>query len=267
MYSSRRGGFALQSIQMGLRSLRGSRESMMGNRSFVASAIAFALFLAFGSAALAALSGVAGNSAITAADGKYTIGGIAPGNYSVTYSKPGYASQTMPNVVITADGTTTRDASLVAAATPTLLPIYRFYNKKNGSHFYTSSDVEKDNVIKNLSSTYLLEGVAYSVNTANPANSAPLHRFYNKKNGSHFYTASEVEKSNVIRTLSATYAYDGPAYNVCATQVAGSTQIYRFYNKKNGSHFYTASEVEKANVQNTLSKIYSLDGAAFFVAP
>jgi hypothetical protein len=239
----------------------------MGNRSYVASAVAFALFLSFGSAALAAFSSVAGNSTTTAADGTYSLGGIAPGTYSVTYSKEGYASQTVTNVVITADGKTTADASLVAVAAPTYLPIYRFYNKKNGSHFYTSSDVEKWNVVKNLSNVYSLEGVAYSINTANPANGAPLHRFYNKKNGSHFYTASEAEKNSVIRTLSATYAYDGPAYNVSATQVAGSTQIYRFYNKKNGSHFYTASEVEKANVQGTLSKIYSLDGAAFFLAP
>ena len=95
----------------------------------------------------------------------------------------------------------------------------------------------------------------------------PLYRFYNKKNGSHFYTASEAEKNRVLANLSATYTYDGVAYNVSATQVAGSTPVYRFYNKKNGSHFYTASEAEKNSVLATLSSTYSLDGIAFYAVP
>ncbi len=95
----------------------------------------------------------------------------------------------------------------------------------------------------------------------------PLYRFYNKKNGSHFYTASEAEKASVLANLSTIYQLDGPAYNVSATPAAGTVPVYRFYNKKNGSHFYTASEAEKASVHANLSAIYQLDGVAFFVAP
>ena len=40
----------------------------------------------------------------------------------------------------------------------------------------------------------------------------PVYRFYNKKNGSHFYTASEAEKNTVLSTLTGTYAFDGVAY-------------------------------------------------------
>ena len=104
----------------------------------------------------------------------------------------------------------------VAAASP-LKPVYRFYNLRNGSHFYTASLAEKNSVQANLSDTYHYEGPAYVVNTANALNSSPLYRFYNKKNGSHFYTASLAEKNSVQANLSATYAYDGPAYNVCLT--------------------------------------------------
>ena len=43
--------------------------------------------------------------------------------------------------------------------------------------------------------------------------------------------------------------------------------MYRFYNKMNGSHFYTASEAEKNSVLANLSATYSLDGVAFYVAP
>ena len=74
-------------------------------------------------------------------------------------------------------------------------PVYRFYNKRNGSHFYTSSEAEKHSVVEELSKTYSLDGVAYHVLASYPT---PLYRFYNKTNGSHFYTASEAEKSRVM---------------------------------------------------------------------
>ena len=154
----------------------------------------------------------------------------------------------------------------VAASAPTVTfsPVYRFFNKTNASHFYTASEAEKKSVVANLSATYSLDGVAYKVSSAF---TTPLHRFFNKKNGSHFYTASESEKNNVIANLSATYAYDGPAYKVSATPTAGSTPVYRFFNKKNGSHFYTAAESEKNSVIAKLSATYALDGVAFHVMP
>jgi len=92
-----------------------------------------------------------------------------------------------------------------------------------------------------------------------------VYRFYNKKNGSHFYTASLSEKNNVIANLSATYSYDGPAYNVCRLYFGGGQTVYRFYNKKNGSHFYTASEAEKNSVFQNLWATYTFDGPAFYI--
>jgi hypothetical protein len=147
----------------------------------------------------------------------------------------------------------------------TVKPVWRFYNKRNGSHFYTATLSECNSVRDNLSATYAYEGPAYTINTLNALNSSPLYRFYNKRNGSHFYTASLAEKNSVQANLSATYAYDGPAYNVCLTP--SMTTVWRFYNKKNGSHFYTANPAEKANVQANLSATYSLDGPGFYIAP
>lgn len=146
------------------------------------------------------------------------------------------------------------------------LPVYRFYNKKLGSHFYTASGAERDAVIDTLSSTYHYEGVSYCVKTASPSNDDPLYRFYNKKNGSHFYTASIAEKNHIAAKLSSTYRLDGPAYNVCASPLPGATPVYRFYNKRNQTHFYTTSEAEKANTLAKLSATYSLDGVAFYLA-
>jgi hypothetical protein len=197
----------------------------------------------------------------TASDGTYSVAGITPGGYGVVYSKSGFATQTS-TVVINAGSSVTQSVSLNVA-----MPVYRFYNRKSASHFYTASEAEKATVLNTLSSTYSLEGVAYSIDTAAAANDAPLYRFYNKQTGAHFYTASAAEKANVQVNLSAIYSYDGPAYKVCVTPVADSQTVYRFYNKINGAHFYTASEAEKNSVIANLSATYVLDGPAFYLAP
>jgi len=145
------------------------------------------------------------------------------------------------------------------------LPVYRFYNPHTGAHFYTASGHERDTVIGTLQDTFLYEGPAYGV-VATAANNSPLYRFYNQKNGTHFYTASKAECENVKSTLASTYSYDGPVYNVSPIPVAGSVPVYRFYNKKNGSHFYTNSEAERDFVIAKLGETYTLEGPAFFLA-
>lgn len=89
-------------------------------------------------------------------------------------------------------------------------PLYRFYNKRTGTHFYTASETEKSSVIANLSATYRFEGLAYYV--SDTVSAAPVWRFYNLRKGSHFYTASLAEKNQVIATLAGTYRYEGPAF-------------------------------------------------------
>ena len=54
---------------------------------------------------------------------------------------------------------------------------------------------------------------------------------------------------------------------MCLTNVGGSTTVWRFFNVRTGTHFYTADPAEKANVQANLSAIYHLDGPAFYLAP
>jgi hypothetical protein len=212
-----------------------------------------------------------------------TITGTSP--QTVNYNTSGSQVTATPNTgyhfaswsdgVLTAartDANVTANKSVTAnfaadAPAPVWLPVYRFYNVRKGVHFYTASEDEKNQVVSTLSTIYKLEGVSYSVNTANPANSTPLYRFYNFKKGVHFYTASEDEKNLVVSRLYSTYKLEGVAYRVCSTPVPGATPVYRFYNVKKGVHFYTASEAEKNSVVLTLSSIYKLEGVAYWVAP
>lgn len=149
-------------------------------------------------------------------------------------------------------------------ADPAVKPVYRFYNVKNGSHFYTASEAERQTVIRQWSATYTFEGPAYWVNTANPVNAQPLYRFYNKKNGSHFYTASAEERDGVIAKFASTYTFEGPVYSVSMT-AEGGTPMYRFYNKKNGSHFYTISAEERDGVIARHSSTYAYEGVAYYI--
>jgi hypothetical protein len=143
--------------------------------------------------------------------------------------------------------------------------VFRFYKKSNGSHFYTQSPAEANRVQAWLYASYKYEGMSY---VADPAkNSTPLYRFYNKKNGGHFYTASAVERDNVKKRFASTYLYEGIAYNVSMSPNGGATTIYRFYNKKSGGHFYTASEAERDYVTATYKAVFTYEGIAFWVLP
>jgi hypothetical protein len=150
-------------------------------------------------------------------------------------------------------------------ATP-VTPVFRFYNKVNDSHFYTISPAERVSAAA-MGSVYTDEGVAWGVNVSNLLNSTPLYRFYSRTKGFHFYTASAAEKASVETNLSTVYALEGPAFNVCMAPPPGSATIYRFYNKKNGAHFYTASEAERDSVVANLSATYVLEGPAFYLVP
>ncbi|MGB4582410.1 MAG: choice-of-anchor X domain-containing protein [Coriobacteriia bacterium] len=152
-----------------------------------------------------------------------------------------------------------------ASTTPvTLMPVYRFYRPSLGTHFYTADEAEMLRVRNTLGAVYTYEGPAYSLNPAN--NATPLYRFYKPSTGTHFYTASETEKANVRANLAHLYTYEGPAYNVSADSGGGTKQmVWRFYNRLNGTHFYTADPGERATVEATLGHIYTLDGPAFYL--
>lgn len=149
-------------------------------------------------------------------------------------------------------------------ANPAVQTVYRFFNMTNGSHFYTASETERYTVIKRWPTIYRYEGPAYGINTANPSNTVALYRFFNKKNGSHFYTISTEERDNVIAKWPTIYTYEGPAYGV-SVNPENATTVYRFFNKKNGSHFYTTSAAERDNVIAQYAAIYNYEGIAYYI--
>ncbi|NTW28848.1 MAG: multicopper oxidase domain-containing protein [Coriobacteriia bacterium] len=146
-----------------------------------------------------------------------------------------------------------------------MMPVFRFYNVKNGDHFYTASVAERDAIVVNWPTVFTYEGIAYSVNLDNPANNTPLYRFYNHVRDTHFFTASAAEKDMVIATWPTIFTFEGVAYNVSATAAANTTAVYRFYNVQNGGHFYTISVAERDTVIATWPNIYTYEGVVFYI--
>lgn len=166
-------------------------------------------------------------------------------------------------------------ASAIAAPTQA---IYRFYNQSTGSHFYTNSVAERDHVIATWPTLFTYEGPAFyvydesyfePVATASgfaPLPASPVYRFFNKLNGSHFYTISAEEADMVLAKFPGTFSYDGVGFNAYgeAAEYMPLMPVYRFYNMENGSHFYTISPEEKALVQLYYGATYRFEGVAFY---
>ncbi|MEI6266718.1 MAG: S8 family serine peptidase [bacterium] len=90
-----------------------------------------------------------------------------------------------------------------------------------------------------------------------------VYRFWNT-NGTHFYTASESEKSNVMARWPNIYKYEGVAYTTNLNSQRALTPLYRLWNS-NGTHFYTASYTEALDAVRKWPTKYKLEGVAYNV--
>lgn len=99
------------------------------------------------------------------------------------------------------------------SASAGLSPIHRFYNLVTGTHFYTINEAERQDVATRLAAFYRYEGVSWYGSTAAGTGWTPIHRFFNRATGTHFYTADEAERQNVIATL-PTFNYEGIGYYI-----------------------------------------------------
>lgn len=141
--------------------------------------------------------------------------------------------------------------------------VYRFFNPDVGVHFYTSSEIERDNVEQNLPN-YEFEGGSY--NTVDPTTGGQeVYRFFNTTTGVHLYTTSEVERDSIIENLTD-FEFEGVQFYAYETEIEGSIPIYRFFEPSLGVHFYTPSEGERDNVLENLPN-YNFEGIAYYALP
>jgi hypothetical protein len=140
--------------------------------------------------------------------------------------------------------------------------IFRFYNTKTKVHFYTNSEAERDFVIANYKS-FKYEGNAFDT-TATADTGVGVYRFYNTKTKTHFYTSNATER-DYIQGHYKNFKYEGVAYYAYSDDANGAhIPLYRFYNTKTNTHFYTADANEQQYVAEHYSS-FKYEGIAFYV--
>jgi hypothetical protein len=129
-------------------------------------------------------------------------------------------------------------------------PIYRFYNKLNGKHFYTIDPAEKNDVLAKWPWVFDFEGIKYyTLAQEGQAGTLPVYRFWSTVLGTHFYTIDEAEKNHLINDepVKFFWTYEGPAFYAWpeGSQPADAKPVYRFWSDAIGSHVYTMSAAER----------------------
>jgi hypothetical protein len=110
------------------------------------------------------------------------------------------------------------------------------------------------------------------------SNLQAVHRFYNTKDKAYFYTADPNEKISIINKSASNetsttpdtswpYVYQGATFEK-SHSYAGSSPLYRFFNRETGHHFFTASKDEADYVKGKSDSgqwPFNYEGIAFNV--
>ena len=88
-----------------------------------------------------------------------------------------------------------------------------------------------------------------------------VYRFFNLGTGTHFYSASPVERNHIINTYDQ-FNYEGGSFKSAGAATSDTAGVHRFFNTQLGTHFFTQSEVEKDNVVATLPH-YNYEGIEY----
>ncbi len=130
------------------------------------------------------------------------------------------------NVVINATEFKTEGVAFEVISTESVrvegsIPIYRFFNPAQGTHFYTANEQEK--IFLQSIDPFILEGVVFRAFDQDTASTIPVYRFFNAETGTHFLTANEIEKETVL-TLDS-FVSEGIAFYAYADTIVPSSAV------------------------------------------
>lgn len=148
-------------------------------------------------------------------------------------------------------------------------PLYRFYGQDGGRHFYTASEIERDNAEHYYGMTP--EGVAYYIykDQDQPTAAKPVYRFYNTQTGAHFWTISEAEKDNILSHTDWPFDFSGVAFHAYSDDGVihdNTAPVYRFYNVATQQHFFTISVAERDHILAHYPQFHD-EGIAWYAYP
>ncbi|MDP9096123.1 MAG: matrixin family metalloprotease, partial [Pseudomonadota bacterium] len=143
------------------------------------------------------------------------------------------------------------------------LGVYRFFDTANGTHFYSTSEAERNTLIQTRPDlAYEGPGLhAVATPSTDPA-AAAVYRFFDVNTGTHFYSASTIERDAIAATR-PDLTFEGTAFYEHTTAQTGDVPVYRFFELTDGTHFYTSSQAERATVLASRSDLRD-EGIGFY---
>lgn len=131
--------------------------------------------------------------------------------------------------------------------------VYRFYIPQTKSHFWTTSLMERNNMVW---AGYQYEGVAWygSLNT----NDMPVYRLYSYITGEHLYTTDGSERNN----LAASGAWRDEGISQYVSNTLTNTPVYRLYSPVTKTHLLTQDGSERVRLVS--SGIWNDEGIAWY---
>jgi len=104
--------------------------------------------------------------------------------------------------------------ALSDANEPNSAPVYRFWSNVLGNHFYTMNEKERDQLIEQHPGLWDDEGIAFYAFPVDqqPAETIPIYQFWSDALGTHFYTAEETERDELVKNHPDLWTYEGIAW-------------------------------------------------------
>lgn len=155
-----------------------------------------------------------------------------------------------------------------------LVPFHR-YSRGGYDHLYTVNTNEIGTITPGSigRNNYVYEGPAcqiYAPSTDQPSGTLPFYRYYNNRDGQHFYTTNWKEiGTNVSGVKIGDWTCEGVAGYIDSSSQPGTVPFYRYYQIQKNAHFYTkdASEIGTVVSDVTGKYGYKYEGIAGYVFP
>lgn len=146
--------------------------------------------------------------------------------------------------------------------------VYRFFDTKFGTHFFTSDMNERNTVLATRSADLKQETNGFGDVQPTDTSAVAVYRFFDKNFGTHFFTANAGERDTIINTRpDLTYEASSTFYEH-SSQQTGDTAVFRLFDTKTGTQFLTGDNNEYAGLTTAGTSTYRADlrseGVAFY---
>ena len=140
--------------------------------------------------------------------------------------------------------------------------VARFFDTRNGTHFFTADPNEVQQVLRTRPDLAQEQSALTAIDPTTAANAAPVFRFFDSVYGTHFFTSSTTERDAVIAGR-PDLINEGIGFYENTSAQAGGVPVYRYFDTKFGTHFYTGDQAENNTILATRPDLKP-EGIAFY---